>query len=101
MKWVSQRNPINPVTAVERETTQPHNVNLEKPHAINAKKGQIVTVCKSGQTNPNNEGKRPNARQRDRAHGLTVMPMRTLTYQVSNPSSHPITVELQVNKKTY
>lgn len=27
MQWVSQRNPINPVTPVGRVITQPHNVN--------------------------------------------------------------------------
>ena len=70
------------------------------------KERHVATVCKSGQTNLNNEGKRPNARQRDRAQWIdcdanpeqdedTDLPI----CRVSNPSSHLLTVELQVNNK--
>ena len=70
------------------------------------RKGHIASVCKSVQTNPNNEGRRPNARPRDRTQRIDCdanpeqdedndLPI----CRVSNPSSHPITVELQVNKK--
>ena len=70
------------------------------------KKGHIASVCKSGQTNPNNKGRRPNARQRDRTQWIDcdVNPEQDEDNdlpicRVSNPSSYPITVELQVNKK--
>ena len=71
------------------------------------KKGHIASACKSKQTNPQSGGRRPQTRQTGRTQWVDCnsnpeqeedtddLPI----YRVSKPSAHPITVELEVNRK--
>ena len=71
------------------------------------KKGHIAAVCRSGQTNPNSGGRRPQTKQTGRTQYVGCNPNPEQEediddlpiYRVSKPSSHPITVELEINHK--
>ena len=71
------------------------------------KKGHIAAVCRSGQTNPNSGGRRPQTKQTSRTQYVGCNPNPEQEedtddlpiYRVSKPSSHPITVELEINHK--
>ena len=81
----------------------------EKCHAC-GKQGHIARVCRSKkkvQTNPNSGGRRPQTKQAGRTQyvGCNPNPEQEENtddlpiYRVSKPSSHPSTVELEINHK--
>ena len=104
MKWVSQRNPINPVTTVGRVITQPHNVNLEMPHAINAKRKGILLLSANQERliQIMKEGGQMLDKEIE-LNGLTVMQtlskMSTLTYQYDESATRHH-IQLQWNYRS-